>query len=163
VSIDELIQAIDSLSSLHEELLHVSKEKTAVIKEGEVEKLQPILVKERKLIRRLEKAEKERMERADIWAKENNLKEDVTITRMLEEITDNESRDKLEQATIQLTETMTDLKAQEKLNVALIHQSMQFVQLSLDLLSPTLKNMNYSNTNKQNVEPPNRSIFDSKA
>ncbi len=161
---EKIIQALNELVSLHQELLKLSKQKTEVIKEGEVEKLQSVLVSERKLVRKLEQAETRRMQLVGEWVEKEGLtEEDPTITLILERITNEEERTKLEKVTIELTKAMTDLKAQENLNLALIDQSMQFVQLSLDLLSPSLKNMNYSNNNKPNMESPNRSIFDSKA
>lgn len=161
---EKIIQALNELVSLHQELLKLSKQKTEVIKEGEVEKLQSVLVSERKLVRKLEQAETRRMQLVGEWVEKEGLtEEDPTITLILERITNEEERTKLEKVTIELTKAMTDLKAQENLNLALIDQSMQFVQLSLDLLSPSLKNMNYSNNNKPNMESPTRSIFDSKA
>ena len=67
----------------------------------------------------------------------------------------------LEASAVKLTEALIALKQQEQLNIALIQQSMQFVQLSLDLLSPSLTNMNYGKEQKD--QPINRSVFDSKA
>ena len=63
--------------------------------------------------------------------------------------------------TIELTKAITQLKQQEQLNQALIQQSMQFVQLSLDILNPTIQTMNYGK-NREDAGSK-RSVFDSKA
>jgi len=147
---------------LHEELFALSKDKTEIVKEGSLDKLQALLVSERKIVRKLEQKEKIRKTLVDEWYEHHQLPlEEATITNMLERLEDEEERNSLEHVTIALTKAMTNLKAQEKLNLALINQSMQFVQVSLDLLSPSLKNMNYGNTSS--AEAPARSVFDSKA
>lgn len=159
---NEIIKSLEDLVNVHVEILDISKEKTEVIKEGSVEKLQKLLVNERKLVRKIENNEKERKELVDKWFEDRKLSlEDATVTKMLELLDDEQDKNNLEQVTIALTKVITNLKAQEKLNLALISQSMQFVQVSLDLLSPSLKNMNYGN--KPNEEEPTRSVFDSKA
>ncbi len=54
------------------------------------------------------------------------------------------------------------LKEQNELNQQLLITSLQFVNLSLDLLRPQDRNYNYDKTNQ---EPPKKmkSMFDSKA
>lgn len=159
---NEIIKTLESLVSIHEALLVSSKEKTEIVKEGSVEKLQALLVQERKLVRKAEQVEKNRQAHVEAWYQARQLPlEDASVTNMLEQLDNEVDKSSLEQVTIKLTKVITNLKAQEKLNLALINQSMQFVQVSLDLLSPSLKNMNYGN--QSNVEAPTRSVFDSKA
>ena len=162
MSINDLITSLEDLVELHEELVTLSKEKTEIVKEGSIDKLQALLVSEIKLVRKVEKKENIRKKLVDGWYEQHKLPlEEATITDMLERLKVEEEKQSLEHVTIALTKAMTNLKAQEKLNLALINQSMQFVQVSLDLLSPSLKNMNYGN--KSSAEAPARSVFDSKA
>lgn len=74
---------------------------------------------------------------------------------------DEQSREGLEKTAVALTNVITRLKEQKQLNQALIQQSMQFVELSLDMLSPSIRNMNYGE--KKSSGPKGRSVFDSKA
>lgn len=158
----EIIQSLEDLVKIHEELLKSSEEKTEIVKEGSVEKLQALLVKERKLVRKAEQAEKDRQAHVESWySKQQLATEEASVTNILEQLDNEQEKNALEQVTIDLTKVITSLKAQENLNLALINQSMQFVQVSLDLLSPTLKNMNYGN--QSDIETPGRSVFDSKA
>ncbi|MHA6252369.1 flagellar protein FlgN [Oceanobacillus sp. CAU 1775] len=159
---NEIINSLEKLVALHEELLLFSEQKTEIIKEGSIEKIQKLIVKERKLIRQVEQAENERREVVKAWYIANNDSvEDASVTDILEKLTDKQEKEALEQVTIKLTKAITNLKANEQLNMALINQSMQFVQVSLDLLSPSLKNLNYGD--QSDLEEPGRSVFDSKA
>jgi flagellar biosynthesis/type III secretory pathway chaperone len=162
MSIQKVQQVLNSLVKLHEALLEISREKTEVIKEGKVEKLQSILVKERKRIRELEQAENARIHIVEAFVKEHPSVSDPSITSLLEHLDKEEEKTELEASAISLTEAITKLKQQEQLNQALINQSMQFVQLSLDLMNPSLKNLNYGE-GKAASSAGKRSVFDSKA
>ncbi|WP_084268726.1 flagellar protein FlgN [Oceanobacillus damuensis] len=162
MSVQLIIQSMEELVKIHEDLLSVSTEKTSTVKEGSITNLQALLVKERKIIRISEQTEKKRQAAVESWCKENKAKaEEATITNILQKVQDQSEQVRLENAAIKLTEVITKLKQQEQLNHVLISQSMQFVQLSMDLMSPTLKNMNYGVNKETNVS--SRSVFDSKA
>lgn len=163
MSMKSIIEKLDKLTGIHQQLIQLSKGKTDLIKEGHVEKLQGHLVKERKLVQQLEKAENERKKVVDEWFLENGHSlHEATVTNMLEKIQVESEKEALEEHAVQLAEAIVQLKQQEQLNMELIQQSMQFVQLSIDLLSPSLKNINYGNKPDQNPAA-NRSVFDSKA
>lgn len=162
MSIKVISESLQTLTNIHEELLEVSERKTDIIKEGSTEKIQAILVEERNYIKVLEQAEQKRQKEVEKWYTDNQLPlENMTITNMLEILTDEIEQQELENMTIQLTKVITRLKQQEQLNQALIQQSMQFVQLSLDMLNPTIQSMNYGKS--QGTEGSKRSVFDSKA
>lgn len=152
------------LVNLHKDLFDISQQKTVIVKEGAIEKLQVLLVKERKSIRTIEQAENERQTAVEEWFTQKQLPlSDAAITNMLGKITDERETEELENITILLTELITKLKQQEQLNQALINQSMQFVQLSLDMMNPSIKNMNYGNKKGSKSESDKLSVFDSKA
>ncbi|WP_010647624.1 flagellar protein FlgN [Oceanobacillus massiliensis] len=157
-----IIKSLEELVKIHEDLLAVSKDKTNTVKEGSIDKLQQLLVIERKLIRLSEQAENARQTEVAEWCQANRIAaEDATITNILDSVQNKAEQVRMEQAAVRLTEVITKLKQQEQLNQVLISQSMQFVQLSLDLMSPTLKNMNYG-VKEGNISST-RSVFDSKA
>ncbi|WP_047980836.1 flagellar protein FlgN [Ornithinibacillus contaminans] len=164
MSVQAIIKKLDKLTGIHQQLVQLSKEKTTVIKEGAVEKLQAVLVKERKYVQQLEQAEESRRTEVEAWFEENKLPlAEATVTTMLQQLTAEEEKEAVEAAAVRLTEAIVELKQQEQLNMALIQQSMQFVQLSIDLLSPTLKSMNYGNKTQSEQSSVGRSVFDSKA
>lgn len=164
MSVNSIIDKLEQLVEIHQQLIQFSLEKTTIVKNGEVDKLQSHLVKERKLVQQLEKAEAAREKEVEKWFIDNGLSlDDTTITTMLQHLQDEGEQQALEANAVRLAEALINLKQQEQLNVALIQQSMQFVQLSIDLLSPSLANINYSNKTDMDKSSANRSLFDSKA
>ncbi|MFD1038885.1 flagellar protein FlgN [Virgibacillus byunsanensis] len=162
MSVFKIIKSLHKLVDMHKTLIDISGQKTEIIKEGSVDKLQTLLIKERKHVKAIEQIEKLRQTEVKEWFTQQGSKEDPpTITRMLAIISDDEQQKELEAMTVSLTEAITQLKQQEELNQALIQQSMQFVQLSLDMINPSIKSMNYGN--KKETESIKRSVFDSKA
>lgn len=162
LSINDINESLQELTFIHEQLLNISEQKTEIVKDGSIEKFQAILVEERKYIKILEQAEIKRQKEVEKWYVDQQLPlENMTITNMLDTLTDEQEQQALEHMTIKLTKAITQLKQSEQLNQALIQQSMQFVQLSLDMLNPTIQNINYGKS--QETEGSKRSVFDSKA
>jgi flagellar biosynthesis/type III secretory pathway chaperone len=162
MSIQAIIRSLEELIRSHEDLLDISEQKTALIKDGSTEELQPLLVKERKEIRLLEQAEEKRQSGVEAWFLERQAgqDQDATLTNLLEIIADETEQKKLEDTTIKLTEIITKLKQQEELNQSLLNQSMQFVQLTMGMMNPSMKEINYGKQ-KQTTSTMNRSVFDS--
>ncbi|GAB3056911.1 flagellar protein FlgN [Virgibacillus ainsalahensis] len=163
MSVQEIIQSLKKLVVVHEDLLHISEEKTEIVKEGSVEKLQAILIKERKSIRVLEQAETKRNKTVKAWSfRKKQPLDDVTISNMLEMVDDEREKQELARLTTVLTKVITNLKQQEQLNQALINQSLRFVHMSLDMMNPSINKINYGNK-KEKSGTAQRSLFDSKA
>ncbi|GAB3802891.1 flagellar protein FlgN [Virgibacillus kimchii] len=162
MSIEEIIGSVDELIQYHERLLAISEQKTAVIIDGNIEELQKLLVKERKEARLLEQAEEKRQAGVQEWFLRRRDSREATLTNMLEVIKNPMERDQLGRTTIQLTELITKLKQQEELNQALLNQSMKFVQLTMGMVNPDLKEMNYGKQ-KQTGPTVQHSVFDSQA
>jgi len=160
VTINTIIQALEQLLRIHESLLLTSKEKTEIIKRGEPDQLQSVILKEYKIIQQLEQAEAKREKAVDDWFAEQGEVASKTISEMLGRMTDEQEKEVLLSHMVRLTEKITELKSQEHLNKELLQQSLKFVQLSLSTMNPSLGNFNYGNENKQAT---NRSVFDSKA
>ena len=137
MSVQQIMELMEQLVDVHKQLLSISKEKTERFKEGAIEPLQQLLVKERKQIRLLEQTESKRQQAVEKWFQENGMDtEQYTVSHMLEKLEDEKERETLANITTTLTETIVELKQQEQLNEALIRQSMEFVQMSLDLMNP---------------------------
>lgn len=160
MAIQAIIRSLKELIQSHQGLLEISEQKTALITDGSIEKLQTLLVKERKEIRLLEQAEEKRQAGVEAWFQEKQANREATLTNMLEIITDETEQKQLETATIKLTEIITNLKQQEDLNHSLLNQSMQFVQLTMGMMNPSIKEINYGKQ-KHTTANMNRSVFDS--
>lgn len=157
----QLIHAMKDLTATHKDLLGLSKQKTEALTNNKLDEFQALLLEEQKLIRQLEKQEQQRQEAAEAWNQEQpDAAESLTITEILDRL-DGEEQKMAEDAAVALTDTMTELKRQEQLNKALLEESMKFVQLSMELVNPSINSMNYGAASSDKMS--NRSLFDSKA
>ncbi|MGN8647384.1 flagellar protein FlgN [Gracilibacillus sp. HCP3S3_G5_1] len=165
MSVQHIIQHLNKLIELHDSFLHVSKQKTEILKEGNTNALQSLLIKEQKHVQAINQIEKKRIDAVANWATDKNLDpETVTVSTIIEEYTTGADQQQLEEVTLRLAELLMELRRQEDLNKQLTQQSLQFVQLSIDMMQPSIKNMNYGNTQHQSKpSAPKRSVFDSKA
>lgn len=163
MSVQPIIQSLEKLIDIHHIMLVISEEKTEIIKDGHLEKLQQVLIKEKKYIRLLEQAEENRQLEVEKWAIGRGFSiEEVTISYLLEKMKNGAEKSELSEKSTELVQVIGRLKQQESLNQTLIHQSMQFVKVSLDLMNPSITNMNYGNK-KNESKSYNRSLFDSQA
>lgn len=160
-----VLQSLQELKKIHDEIIDLSKQKTEILKKGSAEKLHALLMQEQRLIHRLEFAEKQREKAVNQWFSHHGFsEEEQTITRMLQLLTNEAEKKELERVTVQLTEAMTVLKQQEQLNQALLHQSLQLIDMSLNMMRPTIEKMNYERPkSKERRSPSGQSVFDSKA
>lgn len=157
----QLIHAMNDLTATHKDLLRLSKRKTEALTNNKLDEFQALLLEEQKLIRQLEKQEQQRQEAAEAWNQEQSDEAaSLTITEILDRL-DGEEQKMAADAAAALTDTMTELKRQEQLNKALLEESMKFVQLSMELVNPSINSMNYGTASSDKMS--NRSLFDSKA
>lgn len=163
LSVQQITESIEKLLTIHIALLDISKQKTEVVKTGATGELQPLLMKERRHIQALNDAEDSRQQAVRNWVSDKQLSPDeTTISTIIERVSGDEERDRLAEITTELTNVITVLKQQEELNRMLIEQSLRFVDMSLDMLHPSIKQFNYGASNSKGREKQ-RSVFDSKA
>jgi hypothetical protein len=165
MSITAIITSLANLSQLHESLVQLSLIKTDLLKKGNTEELQLVLKKEQKHVQAINQVEARRLTEIKQWATDHQFDpETMTVTFLLEKLTNEADRIALEQVTTTLAGTLVHLKQQEALNKELTEQSLQFIQMSIDMAAPSIQNINYGNQKKEKTDQTNkRSVFDSKA
>lgn len=161
MSIESIIHPLEKLITLHQSLYDLSLKKTAFLKEGSINALQQILVKERKIAHTVETTENVRYKAVKEWMETHGSKKEGTVSELLDIVSNEEESMKLATLSTLLTEEIRKLKHNEQLNQALLEQSLQFVQVSLDLMNPSLKNINYGT--QAETYSNKRSVFDSRA
>lgn len=158
--IQQVIELLKQLQQLHQNLLVNSIDKTNALKKGDVTNLQQFVKQERKYIQAINQIEQQRIRYTTDWANANQLdSETMTVTGILNALKNEDIKTELEHITTSLAESLLQLKQQEALNKELTQQSLQFIQLSMDMIAPTIENFNYGKSKQTNK----RSIFDSKA
>lgn len=158
-----LYETMQKLVALHEELVQISNHKTEEIKQGDMDKLSQLLMQERKQVQAINQAESARQKIVeDLFTQQGADDQERTMSNLLVYMECVEDKERFERIMSSLIDIIIKLREVEKLNQDLMAQSMQFVQLSLDMLQPSIQRMNYDG--KQGVqESPKQSVFDSKA
>lgn len=134
------------------------------IKEGQMDELSKLLIMERKYIQSVSQLEEKRQEAIDQFVMNENIKlSETTVTQLLNYLQDGLEKNQLEKSVVHLVEIIIQLKEKEQFNQELIQQSMQFVQMSLDMLQPMTKNINYDDNRTEKKAAQNRTMFDSQA
>ncbi|MCA0984680.1 flagellar protein FlgN [Halobacillus yeomjeoni] len=164
MTINTVVQHMNHLKKLHDSLLVLSKKKTDALKQNDVNGIQQLLIQERKHVQAISQVEKKREMAVSDWYRERGeIPLSATVSEMIEQL-DGGEKAKLNEAYERLIFVLSELKKQEQLNSELTHQSLQFINLSLDLLQPSLNTVNYFNqTGTASDVQPKRSVFDSKA
>ncbi|WP_428909641.1 flagellar protein FlgN [Niallia sp. Krafla_26] len=158
LSAQALITVMEKLLKLHQSLLGLSKEKTAILKNGDFDAFQEYLRNEQKHINAITILEKERQKAVSSIIPEES---EWTLTNCLPQLYDAD-QEKLLSIKQELTDLIKQLKEVNELNQQLVQQSLQFVNLQLDLLLPDELD-NYSKEQNDQDSLPKTSIFDSKA
>lgn len=161
---DTITKSLSQLGKLHHSLLLVSEQKTEALKDGDITLIQKLLLQERKLVQAINQIEMQRQLEVGKWAVQHGMKqEQATISNLLETIPDLAEKESLEKHYVSLADTIVRLKQQEQLNQQLMQQSLQFIELSIDMLDPSAKNLNYNQRPAEQTPSQPRSMFDSRA
>lgn len=157
------------MKEVHEQLLSISKDKTDAIKQSDSEALVKLLTKERQIIQKVEQLETLREQLVGQHFKQANVTSDEkTFTVLLATLDDGIAKVRLEKSVANLIQLIVSIRESEQLNNELLQQSMQFVQLSLDMIQPSSQNINYGshakggNDSQHRESTQKRSVFDSK-
>lgn len=163
MSITPILEAMNHLDKLHKSLLGLSFKKTELIKTGDMEGLDQLLKDEQKHVAAISQLETQRQQKVMEYLKAKGFADaEPTVASVIETAT-TEEQAKLEHARDELLRTISDLKWQNDLNQKMTYQSLQFVNLSLDMLRPTPASINYSKDDIKRAKSSGNSSFDSQA
>lgn len=161
MSIQTLIESMETLLNLHQQLLAMTVKKTEVLQKNDIETLSNMLREEQKVLTAIQVAEQKR-EKASLLI--TNHPGEATVSEILKELNDTD-QEKLSELQIALIQVLGELQEANALNQQLLQYSLQFVNMNLDLLAPEQELPNY--TKEQGPANPysdhKRSMFDSQA
>jgi flagellar biosynthesis/type III secretory pathway chaperone len=160
LSAKQLIELLEKHVKLHKGLLELANKKTEVLKKGDMEALNEIVKEEQKYIAAVNQVERERIRVVNEMVSESN---EPTLTACISQ-TEGMERAMLERLRDDLTAVISELKNINLLNQQLTEQSLQFVNVMLDMIMPQPPEVNYGAPNKATTSyEGGRSLFDSKA
>lgn len=166
MSIQPILAALNNLEKMHTSLLSLAYEKTTFIKEDNMTAIDQLIKDEQAHLAAINQIERQRQEAvADYLKKQGrNVSENATISDVIQSVQSEQEKKDLVEAKDRLLHVIHDLKWQNDLNQKLTYQSLQFVNLSLDMVRPQQEAMNYSKNEIQGAnESKKRASFDSKA
>ncbi|MGE8206895.1 flagellar protein FlgN [Heyndrickxia sp. NPDC080065] len=160
MSTEALIDTLDKLQKLHEKLYDLAILKTEYIKKGDMEGLQSILKDEQTFVAAIHTMEAKRLEAAKhLLGTEDDS--ETTLSDCIAAASE-KHKDKLTTLQTNLVTSIEKLKNQNELNQMLTYQSLQFVNMTLDILQPIPDTMNYGRPNEQTAQMPSIPLFNSK-
>lgn len=163
MSTHSLIQTLQKSLLLHKSLNEIAKQKTEIIKKGNTEALQLLLKDEKKHIQAINKLEIERIQASKILLCENgNENDNPTISDCILVVSVTE-QGQLKKLKAELQDQIKELTNRNDLNQQMLEQSLQFVNLSLDILMPNIETFNYERPGQAQPYEDGRSLFNSKA
>ncbi len=166
MSIQPILATLTNLEKMHTSLLSLVTEKTTMIKEGDMPALDQVLKDEQSHLAAIVQIENQRQQAVTDYLKQQgrNVLETPTISDVIEIVQSADEKKDLTEAKDRLLHVIHDLKWQNDLNQKLTYQSLQFVNLSLDMVRPQQDALNYSETEiKGSKETTKRPTFDSQA
>lgn len=162
MSINQIIATMDKLNMMHRSLLKLATNKTDILQQSDIEGLKNIMKNEQAHLAAISKLNEQREKEVLTFLQERQLPQtDITLTGLINYSTAAEAV-KLNEVRQKLLNTVEELKNKNELNQQILFQSLQFVNLTLDLLRPQEDQMNYSAEagNRSNLK---RGQFDSQA
>ncbi len=134
--IDTLIDTLFKENEEYETLLELSIEKTGVIVKADNEGLNAIVMKEQKIIDRINALEKQRIEvTKDIGVVLGKSPAELTLPRLIELLAKQTREcDLLKQVRDKLSDTMSRMVRVNESNKALLNESMEMLQFEMNLL-----------------------------
>ncbi len=146
-------------------MVALAKQKTEIIKRGDINSLQNLLKEENKHIQAIQRLEMGLKNETILFLQKNRVEMEQPSLSAAIEIANELEKEALLQGKQELENEIRELSIQNQLNQQLLEQSLQFVNISLDLLQPDIDSYNYdrSENGAQENRQQSRSLFDSKA
>lgn len=159
---DELNEVLLEELNVYKEMLEVTNKKTEVITAGHVKDLDKITQLENTIIINIGKLEDKREKVVENIRKQLGLQEELNMTNIMEHL-DKQAANDIEIIKSQLLDTLNKLKEKNQLNNVLIQDSLEFINLNIELLTSTSEQGTYNNKTGKEKSSQNVSFFDAKA
>lgn len=158
-----IYRSLEKLLTLHQSLNSLARKKRELITENDTDSLSKLLNDEQKHLKAVEQCDRERASAVkDFLANKNMPNESATLTELIA-LADESERKQLDTVKDKLLLEVKSLREENQLNQQLIYQSLQFVNVSLDMFRPAQQDFNYEKPIPQPSKQGSRSMFDSKA
>jgi Mg2+ and Co2+ transporter CorA len=165
MSVQPIITILEKLEKMHKSLLEHAYRKTELVKNNDMDELDQMLKIEQSHVAAIEQLESQRQQKVVEYFQSKGIEVSSvpTITELLEAVEDEEERQKLADVRNRLLKLVENLKIQNDLNQQLIFNSLQLVNITLNMLRPQPEEFNYSEKTVRSGNVLRKSMFDSQA
>ena len=163
-SIDGLLDILSKECGLYRDLFDLSRKKSEIIVDGNVNGLTDILSVEQQLIIELGFLETQREQFIEVFARDKSIDPQRATLSQILPLLEGKTQKRMEQVWNDLSEVISQQRQINDLNESLIKNNLEYIDFSIKLLagqdeSGTL----YSKVGKTSVKSQNRNLFDRKA
>lgn len=158
--IDILQKVLKEEILVYRELLSIMNEKTDVLIDGNIEKLDKMTTHENNIINKLNEFENLRNKVIFNIQHRRGIKEELDISMLLK-LLDDEDGMELSNLRDEFLEVLSQIKEKNILNSSLIKDSLDYVNLNINMMTENEDEITYGNKNKKIKST--RSIFNQKA
>ena len=168
MSVENIISTLEKLERMHKSLLELANNKTEFIKANDMEQLNHILKTEQAHVAAIETLEQQRQTMVTDYLQAKGVAfTDIPTVAQVIDTTDGPEKQALQAIRERLVALVTDLKKRNDLNQKLVFQSLQFVNLTVDMLRPQhqqASTFNYSGAEvRGETTVAKKSYYDSQA
>ncbi len=166
MTVETICSTLTILERMHKSLLELAFRKTEIIKAGDIEALDQMLKDEQAHVAAIDKLEQQRQVQVTEYLKAKGiaLTDKMSVADVIDAAELETEKEALSAVRNRLMLIINDLRKQNELNQKLVFQSLQFVNLTLDALSPRPEQMNYSGREVRGTNTvAKKSYFDSQA
>lgn len=164
ILVEELRDVLLDELNMYEEMLELTTKKTDIITSGKINDLDSITHLENSIILKLGKLEERREKIVDNIQKQLGTGEDITVTDILNQIDDvNGIKGEMEGITKKFSQVLSTLKEKNDLNGLLIKDTLEYIELNINLLTNVSDRGIYNNKVQKEDTSQKFSLFDTKA
>jgi len=132
---DSLIGILEQEARIYDSLLRISRDKTSIIIENKISELDKLTRLEQSLILQMGRLEAQREKLVENLAAELGLNPSgVTASELVRHLDEQQAR-RLKEYQAGMNETLNTLRDANELNARLIHNSLEYINFSINLLT----------------------------
>ena len=168
MELSAVLSTLEKIEKMHRSLLEIALSKTEFVKSNDISQLDSILKSEQSHVAAIETLEQQRQTQVKQYLTFKGLtpSDQPTMLELIDAAQNESNLYKLEEVRDRLLDVVQKLKAQNDLNQKLVFQSLQFINVSLNMMRPQVPqdHINYSDKEvlRQN-RVAKKSYFDSQA
>jgi len=165
MAVQDIVRILDEQKELYDQLLETANEKTPVLVKGDVDQLNAIVQKERKLIARAEQLEQQRiLETHRHFVSLGYISRMNTLREVIQSVNQPELKQKLIEQQRELSGLLEELRRVNDLNQQLIRQALSFIDYSIGLaVDDPAEDLVYQHPQKNPGGAGRTGIFDTRA